>query len=76
MYSSELVELWHKLFMIHRRKKVLDKLEAKTGGSNKRVDEQRRQLTVKDFFLISYAIIPLWCVCSRINFSVSPFSDR
>ena len=35
MYSGELVELWHKLLMIHPRKEVLTKLEAKSGGSNK-----------------------------------------
>ena len=46
VYSSELVELWYKLFMIHRRKEVLTLLEVKTDGSNKRFDQQRRQLTV------------------------------
>ena len=38
VYSSELVELWRKLFMIHRRKEILTRLEAKKGGSNKRFD--------------------------------------
>ena len=75
VYSSELVELWHKLFMIHRRKKFLLSLRQKQVVQTKDLINKDDNWPLR-IFSSPYAIIPLWRACSKINFSLSPCSDR